>query len=477
MTDFHTYLSPFTWRYGSAKMRHIWSETYKRRLWRRIWVALAEVQMSYGLVSKEQLDDLRRHAGQIDIERALEIEADIHHDLMAELRTYADQCRVGGGVLHLGATSMDIKDNADALRLRRSLDLILAGLNDLLSHFLEKVVGWADLTIMGYTHLQPAEATTMGYRIAQYAQDLFLDWQALHARRDEIRGKGFKGAVGTSASFSQLIGAHNLREFESRVMGKLDLRCFEVTTQTSPRKQEYMVISSLAALGASLHKFAFDLRVLQSPAFGELGEPFEHKQVGSSAMPFKRNPIHSEKIDSLARALAQMPRQAWDNAAHSLLERTLDDSANRRTLLPESFLIADELIRVASRLVAGLRLDPQLIERNLKHYAPFAATERVLLALSKAGGDRQFLHERLRHHAMTAWKAVQDGRANPLIEQVCNDPDLNRYLSTEKMKAIFEADLDVGDAPHRARSLAQSIRKELSGSLMTGRGRSVGEPD
>jgi len=377
-------------------MRSIWSEAHKRRLWRELWVSLAEVQAGYGLLSAEQLADLQMHCHQVDVPRALQIETEIQHDLMAELKAFAEQCPLGGGALHLGATSTDIEDNADVLRMRQSLDLLLEKLKALLLRFVDQVEQWAETPLMAFTHLQPAEPSTLGYRLAQYAQDLLMDWEDLRRARRNLRGKGFKGAVGTGASYAELIGGENLSEFEIRLSTRLGLPFFSVTTQTYPRKQDYRVMAALAGLGGSLYKFAFDIRLLQSPAMGELAEPFGKRQVGSSAMPFKRNPINAERIDSLGRLLAQLPRLAWDNAAHSLLERTLDDSANRRTLLPESFLIADELIQTSAKILDGLQVDQAAIERNLRTYGPFAATERVLMALGKAGADRQAMHDRLR---------------------------------------------------------------------------------
>jgi adenylosuccinate lyase len=214
-------------------------------------------------------------------------------------------------------------------------------------------------------------------------------------------------------------------------------------------------------LGGSLYKFAFDLRLLQSPSVGELAEPFKAKQVGSSAMPFKRNPINAEKIDSLARALAQFPRLAWDNAAHCLLERTLDDSANRRFLLPEAFLITDELLGVSARIVKGLRVDQAAMVRNLEIYGPFAATERVLMALAKAGADRQEMHERLREHSISAWEALQAGRPNPLMEQVCKDAVFLGYVDEETLRQLMDASSHVGNAPHKAKELAKTIRQVI----------------
>ncbi len=457
MPDFEAYLSPFTWRYGSPAMRQVWSEDYKRRLWRQLWVALAEAQAEFGLVTPEQVADLRLHQEQIDIPRALEIEAEIQHDLMAELKVFAEQSPCGGGILHLGATSMDIEDNADALRLRQSLDLLLASLASLLQTLSRLIAQWADLSLMAFTHLQPAEPSTLGYRLALYGQDLLTDYMTIHAVRDGIRGKGFKGAVGTAASYADLLGTDNLAAFEQKLSEKLGLPFFPVAAQVYPRKQDYAILCALSGLGASLYKFAFDLRLLQSPPLGELSEPFGEKQVGSSAMPFKRNPIRSEKIDSLGRYLAGLPHIAWDNAAHSLLERTLDDSANRRSLLPEACLAADEMLRTAGAILSKLRVDETAIARNLAVYAPFAATERVLMALVKAGADRQAMHELIRRHAMTAWQAVQQGKPNPLVDEMCRDEAFTQKLPEAEIRKLMAAQAHVGNAPLRAREMAGTI--------------------
>lgn len=456
-----TYLSPYTWRYGSQEMRHIWSESYKRKLWRRLWVNLAEVQAEFGIIKKDQVADLQGHMSQVDIPRALEIEAEIHHDLMAELKVFAEQSPLGGGILHLGATSTDIEDNADVLREREALELVQEGLRQLLLIFVEKIEAWEELPLIGFTHLQPAEPSTLGYRLAVYAQDLLDDWQNLRAIKTGLRGKGFKGAVGTGASYAELIGVDSLDDFEQRLSRRLQLPFFAVATQVYTRKQDYALLCSLAGLGASLHKFAFDLRVLQSTPIGELGEPFGEQQIGSSAMPFKRNPINSEKIDSLARVLAQMPRIAWDNAANSILERTLDDSANRRTILPEAFLICDELLATTRRILSGLQVNENAMQRNLQAYAPFAGVERVLMALVKAGADRQVMHEYLREHSMTAWGEVQAGRPNQLVELISHDPEITQYLPEDVLCRLMDVERYLGNAPQRARRLAETIRSAL----------------
>ncbi len=458
-----TYLSPFSWRYGSEEMRAVWSDVHKRLLWRRVWVALAAAQHEAGLVSAEQLADLRAHREDVDLARAAEIEAEIGHDLMAELRCFAEQCPVGGGVLHLGATSADIQDNADVLRLREALDLLLMWLRALLADLAGQIEAHADHVCMAFTHLQPAEPTTVGYRLAIYGQDLLEDYRELSRVRQHIQGKGIKGAVGTSAAYAQLLEGTGVgpAELEARVMAELGLRAFPVATQVYPRKQDYRVLVALAGLAASLYRFAFDLRLLQSPPIGEWSEPFGARQVGSSAMPFKRNPVNAENMDSLARYVAVLPRVAWDNAAHSLLERTLDDSANRRLILPGAFLASDELLRRARRVLRGLRVHEEATARNMAIYGTFAATERLLMALVKAGADRQAMHEHIREHAMAAWQSVWAGNPNPLANRLAAEPAVLRYLPASRVRELLDAGQHVGDAPERAREMAARIRQHV----------------
>lgn len=461
MNDYTNFLSPFSWRYSSREMRSIWSEDHKRRLWRRIWLALAEVQSTFGLVTPEQVADLRANVENLAISHSLEIESQIHHDLMAELKTFAAQCPLGGGALHLGATSMDIEDNAEAIRLKESTHLIHCRLADLLAALSSRIRELADLTCIAFTHLQPAEPTTYGFRLAFYAQDLLADFHELTRLLPEIRGKGFRGAVGTSAAYADLIGIENLDFFEKYLSDRLQISFFSISSQTYPRRQEYSLLSLLASIALTLNKMAFDLRILQSPLIGEASEPFGRSQVGSSAMPFKRNPINSEKINSLARALAQAPHLAWENAAHSLLERTLDDSANRRTLLPESFLALDELLLTETRLVKGFVLNPQAVQRNLEMFGPFAATERLLMALAKAGADRQEMHETIRTHSLAAWQVVQTGAPNPLINLLTNETKFHKYLTVEEIIQSLDITGYVGNAPLLARQIAADIETEL----------------
>lgn len=459
-----SFASPFSDRYGSPDMRALWSDGNKRALWRRLWVALAEAQARAGVVTPEQAADLRAQAETPNTTRALEIEAEIGHDLMAEVRAFAEQCPVGGGIIHWGATSADITDNADVLRQRASLQLVRARLCDLLAAFADQIERHAALAGMAYTHLQPAEPTTVGYRLASYAQDLLDHLGTLDRLIASLRGKGLKGAVGTAASYQELLAgtAATPAALEADFLAALDLPAFAIATQTYPRGQDYAVLAALAGLAASLHKFAFDLRVLQSQGLGELSEPFGEKQVGSSAMPFKRNPVNAEKICSLARYVSALPTVAWENAADALLERTLDDSANRRLTLPEGFLATEECLLTATRIVRGLVVDANAIAANLEKYGPFAATERVLMALVRAGADRQRAHERLRTHSLKAWDAVKAGRPNPLPGLLSVDPDLLRYLQPARLQQLMDARAYVGTAPERALALAADIRAALT---------------
>ncbi|HLA45088.1 MAG TPA: lyase family protein, partial [Aggregatilineales bacterium] len=305
MTTFthEQYLSPFTWRYGSEAMRSLWGEIYRRRLWRQVWVALAAAQAQAGLVTAEQVADLAAHQNDIDLVRAHEFEAELRHDVMAEIRTYAEQCEIGGGIIHLGATSMDVLDNADVLRLRDALNLVEKRLRHVLKILAGLIHEWASVPTMAYTHLQPAEPTTIGYRLAQYGQDLLMDWENLQTVITTLKGKGIKGAVGTAASFMTLLegSAMTIDELETHVMQQLGLAACDIATQTYPRKQDWYIGNALAGIAGSLYKLAFDLRLLQSPPIGEWSEPFGEMQVGSSAMPFKRNPVKAENIDSLGR--------------------------------------------------------------------------------------------------------------------------------------------------------------------------------
>ena len=298
-----TYASPFSWRYGRAELRSLFSEQTRRRLWRAVWVALAEAQASQGLVAQAELDDLRAHAGDVNIDAALEIEREIHHDLMAEIRVFASQAKIGGGKLHLGATSMDIEDTVETYRLRLALAAVGASLRELLAAFAAKIRAYADLVCMGYTHLQPAEPTTLGYRFASYAQDLLLDDATLRFAFDNLTTKGLRGAVGTAATYERLVNyGGRSSEIEAYVLEEFGLQAREISTQTYPRKLDYLLLSSLAGLGASLSKFAADLRILASPGFGEAWRALRGVAGGKlgDALQAKPDPVGANRLAGAA---------------------------------------------------------------------------------------------------------------------------------------------------------------------------------
>lgn len=458
MNEFDQYLSPFSWRYSTPEMRNIWSETNKLKTWRKIWVSLAQAQSEFGLVTPEQVEDLRRNVDQIDIQRTLEIEKETRHDVMAEIKCFGEQSPLGAGILHLGATSTDVKDNTYAILAKQSLEIIIQKLEKILLLFADKIEQSADLPIVAFTHLQPAEPSTLGFRLSVYAQDLLEDWALLTQTYQNLRAKGFRGAVGTSASYIEVLGKENIYLFEKRMSELLNIEFFPITTQTYPRKQDFLLLTALSSMGASFYKLAFDLRILQSPVLFELSEPFGKNQIGSSAMPFKKNPINAEKIDSLARQLSKYPQVAWDNEAHSLLERTLDDSANRRIILPESFLICDEILETAQKIIQGLQIHEYQIERNFNKYAVFAGVEKVLMASVKNGANRQEMHEVLRGHSIAAWEAVQNGENNPLQGLIIHDSKITQYIEATQLEKLLEPQDYVGLAPEKAKNFAVKIR-------------------
>ena len=460
--DYSTYLSPFTWRYGSEEMRKIWSEIYKRKLWRKIWVELAKEQNKMGLVSESELDDIVKHQNTLDIDRSHEIEKTLRHDLMAEIKTYASFAKTGGGKIHLGATSYDIEDNTDTIRYKESLVLIEEKLKKLLKEFSKKIKECKDLPCMAYTHLQPAEPTTLGYRFATYAQDILMDLKLLGFVRINLKGKGIKGAVGTSASFVGLTDEKKAKEMEQHIMDSLGIKAVDIATQIAPRKVEYFISSFLSSVAQTLNKFAFDIRIMQSPGFGEWQEPFSDKQVGSSAMPFKKNPWKSEQICSLARVVINLGNISKDNASNMLLERTLDDSANRRIYLPEIFLATDEMLTSTINILKGLIINKKNIEKNLNTYAPFASTETILMEGVKNGANRQEMHETLRELSMKAWDQLQKDNINSLFELITNNPTINKFIKKEKFKTLFDPKKHIGLASKTCLKFLKIIDDELS---------------
>ena len=459
--DHSSYVSPLSWRYGSEEMKEIFSEVHKRKLLRRVWIALARAEEKAGVVSKEQVEELEAHKDDIDIEKATEIENVIHHDLMAEIKTYASQCPKAGGIIHLGATSMDALDNADAVRFTEALALTLKRLDDLVDALSEKAEAYKNVPTMAFTHIQPAEITTVGYRLSQTLQDLLDDREQLVFVKKNIRGKGMKGAVGTAASYKELVAESSVSsiELENMVMEELGIKAYDAATQIYSRKQDLRIIEALSSIACTLHKFSLDFRILQSPPIGEFSEPFGKMQVGSSAMPFKRNPINSEKIDSLSRIVENAYQSAWNNAATTVLERSLDDSANRRIFIPESFIALDEMLITEIKVVKGMSIHSTATERLMSNYGVFASTERVLMELGKKGADRQKMHEVIREESLKAWVCVQEGKENPLKKALLDNSELLSYLSKEEIEKALDASEYTGDAEKRTEMVLERARK------------------
>lgn len=458
---YKNYLSPFTYRYGSSQMRGIFSEYNKFLTYRKLWAALAKAQNKLGIVSLKEYKDIVKNIKKIDIEKSQSLEKELRHDIAAELKVFSSQCKTGGGKLHLGATSADIIDNADVLRIKEAFALIEKKLTALLRELAEFIEKYQGLVCMAFTHLQPSEPTTLGYRFCLYAQDFLIDLEEVKKIKQNLKGKGFKGASGTSASYTALFGQNKkkVKKMESEISKDLGIDFFEITSQVYPRKQDYLVLNSLSLVAQSLHKMAHDIRIMQSPNTGEVNEAFEKRQIGSSAMPFKKNPIVSEKICSLARLIKSLPSIAWDNAAGSLLERTLDDSANRRVILPQAFLALDEILSSAVNLIKNLEVNKDNIKRNLRIYGPFSGTEPLMMAMVKLGLSRQELHERLRILSLKAWEEVKEGKPNPLIDIVKQDSYFSKLINSKEIDLLMSPEAHTGNVKSKCKNTIDKIRR------------------
>jgi adenylosuccinate lyase len=423
MTDYQTYENPLGPRYASREMLYNFSAEKKFRTWRRLWVALAEAEQELGLpITTAQIDALRAYQDEVNYAIAEARERQVRHDVMAHIYAYGEQCPTARGIIHLGATSAYVTDNTDLLQIRDGLQLLRAKLLQLITDLAEFAARHKDLVTLGYTHFQPAQLTTVGKRACLWLQDLVMDYEALEHCYAGLKFRGVKGTTGTQASFLELFeGDHaKVKQLDTLVTERMGFgEAFPVTGQTYPRKQDSQVMHILSEIAASAHKFSSDLRLLQS--VGEMEEPFETDQIGSSAMAYKRNPMRSERMAGLARYVMTTGLNAPLTEATQWFERTLDDSSNRRLLIPEAFLATDAVLRLYLNVVRGLVVNPAVIARRVEQELPFMATEALLMAGVKAGGDRQMLHERIRVHSMAAAQAVKAGQANDLIARVADD--------------------------------------------------------
>ncbi len=420
-----TYDNPLITRYASREMATLWCAQRKFGLWRRLWVMLAEAEAELGIaITPAQLAELRANVDNIDFAAADAYEKKLRHDVMAHVHAYGDVCPSARGIIHLGATSNFVVDNADLILLRESLELVrrrLVSVIDALAKFAET---HRALPTLGFTHFQPAQPTTVGKRACLWVYDLVLDLTEIEHRLGTLAARSTKGTTGSQASFLELFhGDHaKVRQLERRVAEKMGFaESYAVTGQTYPRKVDTQVLDCLAGIAASAHKAATDLRLLAHRK--EVEEPFEKDQIGSSAMAYKRNPMRAERICSLARFVMSLPANAAQTHATQWLERTLDDSANRRLTLPQAFLGIDAVLNVYQNVAEGLVVYPQVIARNLAAELPFMVTENILMDAVAAGGDRQELHERIRQHSQAAAAVVkQAGGDNDLIARLKADP-------------------------------------------------------
>ena len=463
MTD--TYVNPLCSRYASRDMQQLFSPDRKFRTWRQLWIALAETEKELGLpITQGQIDEMIAHADEINYETAARNEAQVRHDVMAHVHAYGEQCPTARGIIHLGATSCYVGDNTDLILMVDGLKLIRSRLLSVirsLASFAEKT---CDLPTLGLTHFQPAQPVTVGKRASLWLQDLMIDLDDLDHVLSSIHLLGSKGTTGTQASFMELLqDDKKVQELDRRVAARMGFASvFPVSGQTYPRKTDSRVLSVLPGIAQSAHKFSNDIRLLQH--MKEIEEPFEKDQIGSSAMAYKRNPMRSERIAALSRHLIVNSLNPALTASEQWFERTLDDSANKRLSIPEAFLAADALLILYRNITDGLVVYPKVIEQNLARELPFMATENILMAAVKKGGDRQVLHERIRLHSMDAARVIkEEGRANDLLDRIAADPAF--ALNRQDLSHLLKPGLFVGRSAEQVRSfLNQLVHPLLAGN-------------
>ena len=461
MTD-DRYRSPLGTRYSSPAMQTLWGEKHRVGLWRRLWLALAEGERELGVdIPEAALVAMRAHLDDADLAVAAKYERRFRHDVMAHVHAFGDQAEAARKVIHLGATSAFVTDNADLLVMRDGLRLVLGRLVALLGALETFATRYAAVPCLAYTHFQPAQLTTVGKRATLWMQDFALDVENLCHVLESLRFHGCKGTTGTQASFLELFnGDHEkVRELDRRVAHKLGFEStYAVSGQTYPRKVDAFVVDALSGIAQSAGKMGNDLRLLQHE--GELLEPFESEQIGSSAMAYKRNPMRAERICSLARFVISLQSSPAHTAATQWLERTLDDSANRRLALPEAFLAVDAILILATNVAAGLEVREAVVRRHVDEQMPFMATERWLMLAVAAGGDRQELHEVIRRHSMTVAEAVSTGAANDLLDRLGGDAAFGQVPS-DALRAELEPTLYTGRSSAQVREFVSEYLHPL----------------
>lgn len=459
-----TYQSPFSSRYASEEMSFLFSPYYKYTTWRKLWVALAKAQKELGLsITQEQIDSMESACDDLDISAADAYEKKFRHDVMAHIHAFGDACPSARGIIHLGATSCYVTDNGDLIQIREALKLIRNKIVFVMRHLYAFALKYAALPTLSYTHFQAAQPTTVGKRASLWLQDLLIDLHEIERMIEGLRFLGVKGATGTQASFLALFGNdHNkVKELEERVAKQMGFsRGFAISGQTYSRKQDILVQSVLSSFAASAHKFATDIRLLCH--LKEIDEPFAEKQVGSSAMPYKRNPMRSERICGLARFLLSLQENSLYTEATQWLERTLDDSSNRRLYIPEAFLTADAILNLLGNVTKEMIVHPKIIEKHLTEELPFLVTEQILMHAVKKGKDRQAVHERLRHHSLEVSRRIkEEGQTNDLLHRI--ESDVAVGLTHQEIVSIISSTHIMGRAEEQTLSfLSEEVFPAIS---------------
>lgn len=446
------YVTPLGNRWKSPEMSENFSDRKKYTTWRRLWIALAECQKELGLdITDRQIEQMKKACDEVDFAAVAEEERRNRHEVVAHLRVFAAQCPDAGRIMHLGATSAFVMDNADLIMMRDALNILLRKVVNCISALAEFARKWADKPTLGFTHFQPAQPTTVGKRACLWIQDLVMDVWEVEYRLERLAFRGARGTTGTQASFLQLFDGDEskVERLDAMLTGKMGFRkSFDVTGQTYPRKVDSQILAALSALAQSAHKFACDMRLLQH--LGEMQEPFETAQVGSSAMPYKRNPMRAERMASLAEYVVNLALNPAHIAANQWFERTLDDSANRRLSIPEAFIAADIVFDLYLNIGRGLVVNEAVIDRHVAEELPFMASEVILMEAVKAGGDRQELHERLRGHALEAARGVRErGENNDFIDRISADPAFAAVKG--RLADILKPEKFIGLAPQQTR--------------------------
>lgn len=455
-----TYQSPLSGRYASREMSYNWSPQRKYSLWRKLWLELAKAEKEMGLdITDEQISEMEAHQDDIDFKRVSEIEKKLRHDVMSHIHHFGELCPKAMPIIHLGATSCYVTDNSELIQLKEGMLIIRKKLLNLIKRFSERAKEYADLPTLGFTHFQPAQPTTVGKRLSLYLQDFLFDFNKLEYEIENLPFRGVKGTTGTQASFMSLLKGNSKKvaELDIMVTEKMGFeKTVSVSSQTYTRKIDYYILSVISGIAQSAYKFASDLRMLSH--LGEIEEPWESSQIGSSAMAYKKNPMRSERICSLTRFVISLPDNAANTHSNQWFERTLDDSANRRIVLPEAFLSIDVILSILYNIINGMQVWPKVIEKNLLREMPFMATENIMMAAVKAGGNRQDLHEAIRVHSHATIKDIKEsGMNNNLLDKLKQDK-LFGSIANDIDNIVNPADF-IGRAPDQVREF---IKNDIS---------------